>query len=94
MKKQRITRPELAPWPQARSTIRAGAHMPISEDPQTTPTQIAKICNLMDKQGAAHNFERGQQVLKEGDYVLPDLPPAGMRRQQPKRTKFRARFRT
>jgi len=88
MKKQKIKRPELAPWPQAKSSIRTGAKIAISEEPQTTPTQIAKICAAMDKQGAAQNFER-KQVLKEGDFVLPNLPPAGMRWQQPKATKLK-----
>jgi hypothetical protein len=89
MKKQQIKRPELAPWPQAKSSIRTGAKIAVDEEPQTTPNQIAKICAAMDKQEAAQKFERGQQVLKEGDYTLPKLPPAGMRWRQPKNTKLR-----
>ena len=94
MRKQRIKRPELDPWPQAQSTIRTGAHMPISEDPQTTPTQISKICAAMDKQGATQEFEQKQHLLKENDklYTLPNLPPPGMRWQQPKKTRLRRKL--
>lgn len=81
----------MEPWPQAKSSIRTGAKIAINEEPQTTPNQIAKICAAMDKQGAAQEFER-KQVLKEGDYTLPKLPPAGMRWQQPKATRLKRSF--
>ena len=94
MRKQRIKRPELDPWTQAKSTIRTGAQIAINEEPRTTPTQISKICAAMDKQGATQEFEQKQQVLKENDklYTLPNLPPPGMRWQQPKKTRLRRKL--
>ena len=83
MRRQKIHRQETKPWPQAKANIRGvGAKIVASEEPLTTPSQIARICAAMDKQSASQTFEK-QQVLKEGDYVLPKLPPKGMRFQNP-----------
>jgi hypothetical protein len=89
MRKQKITRPELAPWPQAKASIRnvAGAKIVDDAEPKTTPKQIAAICTAMD--GMPSSAPKSKYEGTEGDYILPKLPPNGMRWQQPSKTKFR-----
>jgi hypothetical protein len=91
MRKQKITRPELAPWPQAKANIGNVVGAKIADDTidvKTTPTQISAICAAMDKAPAPSPAAYKTEGRK-GDYVLPNLPPQGMRWQQPKRTKFK-----
>ena len=74
---------ETSPWPQARARI-SGAKIISGDEPQTTDEQIQKICALMDKTDTARNFERDQKQPPQS-YLLPTLPPTGMRFQQQNR---------
>jgi len=75
---------ETASWPQARARI-SGAKITSDDSPQTTETQIAKICAMMDKQDKAQEFGNKQGPSDPKLYKLPKLPPSGMRYQQKNR---------
>ena len=90
MRKQKIARPELAPWPQARANIGnvVGAKIDDAIEPRTTTSQISAICVAMDKAPSPESSAPKIEGQK-GDYVLPNLPPQGMRWKQPQRTRFK-----
>jgi len=89
MRKQKIThpRPELAPWPHAKANIGGVGSADAAAETKTTPVQIAAICSAMDTMPSSvpkTNYEG-----KKSNYVPHNLPPNGMRIQQPKRPRFR-----
>ncbi len=87
MRKQKITRPELEPWPRAKATIgNAGAEI-VDGESKTTPAQIAAICAAMDNVPSAELPMRSSNEGRKGDYILPNLPPNGMRFQQTKKVR-------
>ena len=78
------------PWPTSMAVLRLGfkskaameVFTELNNNLRTSSGDIEKICELMDK--TIEKNEKTKSEPMDGDYVLPELPPKGMRWSKPK----------